>query len=323
MRSELAAARERLTSLREVVIVTHERPDGDAVGSLLALSLSLHRLGKRSLPLMDGGVPERYAWLPGADSVQPAWPAVPAPVIAVDCADQERLAPRLPAGWPQPVLNIDHHATNTRFGEVNLVDAAATATAEVLYDLASALDLTMDADIATNLLAGIVTDTIGFRTDNVTGGALRKVAALVDRGGRLPEVYERLLTLRPLAAARYWGAGLARLQHQGDIVWTHLSLSDRAAAGYPGDDDADLVNFMATIDEARVAVLFVEQGEGKVKISWRTHAGIDVSRVAQQFGGGGHEPAAGASVEGRLEDVEKTVLAATAQAMAAGVHTSR
>jgi phosphoesterase RecJ-like protein len=321
VQGELKAARDRLTVVDGAVIVTHERPDGDAVGSLLALSLTLQRLGKHPLPIMDGGVPERYAWLPGAESVQPSWPAVPAPVIAVDCADQERLAPRLPAGWAQPVLNIDHHATNTRFGVVNLVDAAATATAEVLYDLASELELTMDADIATNLLAGIVTDTIGFRTDNMTGGALRKVATLVDRGGRLPEIYERLLTARPLAAARYWGAGLAHLQHQGDIVWTHLSLADRTAAGYPGDDDADLVNFMATIDEGRVAVLFVEQGGGKVKISWRTHAGIDVSRVAQQFGGGGHEPAAGASVEGRLEDVEKRVLAATAQAIPPGVHT--
>jgi bifunctional oligoribonuclease and PAP phosphatase NrnA len=320
VQGELKIARDRLTAVDGVVIVTHERPDGDAVGSLLALSLSLQRLGKHPLSIMDGGVPERYAWLPGADSVLPSWPAVPAPVIAVDCADQERLAPRLPAGWGQPVLNIDHHATNTRFGVVNLVDSAATATAEVIYDLTSDLGLSMDSDIATNLLAGIVTDTIGFRTDNVTGGALRKVAELVERGGRLPEVYERLLTVRPLAAARYWGAGLARLHHQGDIVWTHLSLSDRTAAGYPGDDDADLVNFMATIDEGRVAVLFVEQGGGKVKISWRTHAGIDVSRVAQQFGGGGHEPAAGASVEGRLEDVEKTVLAATAQAIMAGVH---
>jgi phosphoesterase RecJ-like protein len=321
VQGELKAAQDRLTVVDGVVIVTHERPDGDAVGSLLALSLSLQRLGKHPLPIIDGGVPERYAWLPGADHVQPSWPATPAPVIAVDCADQDRLSPRLPAGWTQPALNIDHHATNTRFGVINLVDSAATATAEIIYDLASDLGLPMDADIATNLLAGIVTDTIGFRTDNVTGGALRKVATLVDRGGRLPEVYERLLTVRPLAAARYWGAGLGRLQHQGDIVWTHLSLGDRTAAGYPGDDDADLVNFMATIDEGRVAVLFVEQGGGKVKISWRTHAGIDVSRVAQQFGGGGHEPAAGASVEGRLEDVEKSVLAATAQAMAAGVHT--
>ena len=321
MQGELKAAQDRLTVVDGVVIVTHERPDGDAVGSLLALSLSLQRLGKHPLPIIDGGVPERYAWLPGADHVQPSWPATPAPVIAVDCADQDRLSPRLPAGWTQPALNIDHHATNTRFGVINLVDSAATATAEIIYDLASDLGLPMDADIATNLLAGIVTDTIGFRTDNVTGGALRKVATLVDRGGRLPEVYERLLTVRPLAAARYWGAGLGRLQHQGDIVWTHLSLGDRTAAGYPGDDDADLVNFMATIDEGRVAVLFVEQGGGKVKISWRTHAGIDVSRVAQQFGGGGHEPAAGASVEGRLEDVEKSVLAATAQAMAVGVHT--
>lgn len=323
MASELSAARDRLALMTEAVVVTHDRPDGDAVGSLLALSLCLRKLGKRPYAILAGGIPSRYAWLPGAESIRSAWPEPPASVIAVDCADLERLAPRLPEGWPRPAVNLDHHATNTRFGEVNLVDPEATATAEVLYDLTSSLGLPLDADIATNLLAGIVTDTIGFRTDNVTGRALRKAAALVEAGGRLPEVYERLLTQRPMAAARYWGAGLSELRRQGEIVWTHLRLADRSRAGYSGDDDADLVNFLATIDEARVAVLFVEQPGAKVKVSWRSRDGIDVSRVAQQFGGGGHEPAAGATVDGALEEVEGTVLVATALTLAAGAHPSR
>lgn len=316
MEAERAAVRARLVGLRRAILVTHERPDGDAIGSLLALALMLRRLGKDAQPLVGGGLPERFAGLPGADGVVDAWPLEPTPVIALDCADQDRLAPPLPPGWPAPILNVDHHATNTRFGELNLVDSAATATAEVLLGLCGDLGLPLDAEIATNLLAGIVTDTIGFRTDNVTGDVFRKSAALLDAGGRLPEVYEQLLTARPLAAARYWGAGLARLRRDGDVVWSHLTLADRQAAGYSADDDADLVNFMATVDGSSVTVLFVEQPGRKVKISWRAHAGVDVSRLAQQFGGGGHEPAAGATLSGALEDVERRVLQATHQTLA-------
>lgn len=315
---DLIAARNRLASLAEVLIVTHERPDGDAVGSLLALALSLRAAGKRVVPILREGIPERYATLPGAAEVQGEWPPTPVPVIAVDCADQERISPPWPSGWPAPAINIDHHATNTRFGQVNLVDPSATATAEVLFDLASPLGLSIDAAIATNLLAGIVTDTIGFRTDNVTPDVLRKTASLMDAGGRLRDVYERLLTQRPMAAARYWGAGLSHLQRRGDVLWSRLTLDDRAAAGYADDDDADLVNFLSTIDGARITVLFVEQTGGKVKISWRASGDVDVSRLAQQFGGGGHEPAAGATIEGRLEEVEQRVLDATARLLDSG-----
>ena len=315
---DLTAARSRLASLAEVLIVTHERPDGDAVGSVLALALALRAIGKRVVPIIRGGIPERYGSLPGADEILGEWPPTPVPVIAVDCADQERISPPWPSGWPAPAINIDHHATNTRFGQVNLVDPSATATAEVLFDLASPLGLSIDAEIATNLLAGIVTDTIGFRTDNVTPDVMRKTASLMDAGGRLQDVYERLLTQRPLAAARYWGAGLSHLQRRGDVLWSRLTLEDRAAAGYADDDDADLVNFLSTVDGAAVTVLFVEQTGGKVKISWRARGDVDVSRLAQQFGGGGHEPAAGATMEGRLEDVERQVLDATARSLASG-----
>jgi len=312
---DLGAVRRRLADFDDGLVVTHERPDGDAIGSLLGLTLSLRKQGKRAVAVIPGGLPERFASLPGGEWVRSGWPADPTPVIAVDCADQERIAPPWPPAWPPPDVNIDHHATNTRFGQVNLIDPRATATAEVLYDLASELGLPLDADVATNLLAGIVTDTIGFRTDNVTPAALRKAAALVEAGGRLQEVYERLLTQRPLASARYWGAGLSHLQRQGDVLWSHLTLDDRVAAGYEGDDDADLVNFLSTVDGASVTVLFVEQPGSKVKVSWRARGGVDVSRLAQTFGGGGHEPAAGATLDGRLEDVERLVLTATARSL--------
>ncbi|HET7009734.1 MAG TPA: bifunctional oligoribonuclease/PAP phosphatase NrnA [Anaerolineales bacterium] len=315
MEADRTLVNQRLAELQSAVIVTHERPDGDAVGSMLALSLCLRRLGKTVIPVIPGGIPARYASLPGADLVASDLPATPEKVIAVDCADLERCAPPILPDRRPPFINIDHHPTNTRFGEVNLVEPAAAATAEVLYDLILDGGLPINGDIATNLLAGIVTDTIGFRTDNVTSGVLRKTAALVDHGGRLQEVYERLLTQHTLAAARYWGAGLQRLQGDGRIVWTRLTLADRKLAEYPADDDADLVNFLGTVDSPSVALLFVEQPGGRVKVSWRSRAGVDVSRLAQQFGGGGHEPAAGATLEGTVEEVEAAVLRATRQSL--------
>ena len=317
MEADRAQVSETLAGLAEVVVLTHERPDGDAVGSLLALSLCLQRQGKRVVPVVGGGIPARYASLPGAGLVASQLPASPHRVITVDCADLERCSPRIPDDRRPPLLNIDHHPTNTRFADLNLVDPASAATAEVIYDLVVHCSLPLDGDIATNLLAGIVTDTIGFRTENVTAALLRKTADLVEHGGRLQEIYERLLTQRTLAAARYWGAGLARLKGEGPIVWTRLTLADRQLAGYPENDDADLVNFLGTVDTASVALLFVEQPGGKVKVSWRSRAGVDVSRMAMRFGGGGHEPAAGATLEGDLDQVEAAVLQATRQALEA------
>jgi phosphoesterase RecJ-like protein len=316
MRDRDLAAR-RLAELDRVVLLTHERPDGDAVGSVLGLAMVLRALGKHVTPVIGGGMPRRYASLPGADLAVDDLPEFPQPVITVDCADRERCGPPLPAGWPDPVLNIDHHPTNTRFGEINLVDVTASATAEVIFDLIAAARMPLTAEIATALLAGIVTDTIGFSTENVTATVLQKAAHLVERGGRLRDVYEQLLTQRTLAAARYWAAGLARLQGEDGIVWTRLTLADRADSGYTDSDDADLVNFLGTIDTAAIALLFIEQTGGKVKVSWRSRSGIDVSRLALQFGGGGHEPAAGATLEGPLDRVEAAVLQATRLALEA------
>jgi phosphoesterase RecJ-like protein len=129
------------------------------------------------------------------------------------------------------------------------------------------------------------------------------------------ELYDRAISRMSLVAARYWGRGLARLAHEDGLVWTSLTLEDRKAVGYSGADDADLVNVLMTIDEARAVVLLVEQPGGKVKISWRAEPGIDVSAIATQFDGGGHKPAAGAMLTGSLAEVEEKVLAATREAM--------
>jgi len=302
--------RSLLKDASTVVVLSHVRPDGDAVGSMLALTLGLEESGKKTTPVLTDGAPLRFRYLPGAERISRKLPDEYDLLIAVDCADLQRTG--LPPDYPRkPDINIDHHPTNTDFAVINLVDPAAPATAEILHGLFPALSLPITEAVATNLLTGLVTDTIGFRTDNVTPKALRIAAELMERGAKLHEVYFRGLEERSLLEARYWQLGLAKLQFDGGILWTSLSLEDRKSVGYSGKGDADLINLLSTISEARVAIVFVEQTESEIKVSWRSKDGLDVSGVARQFGGGGHMPAAGATVHGELFTVQQQVLTAT------------
>ena len=312
---EIERGRALLEGARQVAVVSHERPDGDAAGSMLGLVLALRRRGQRAVPVLAGGLPSRYGFLPGAADVTSTVPTDADLLVAVDCAELSRTGIpaellRRPAG-----INVDHHPTNTRFAHVNLVDPSAAATAQMLYTLSPALGLPVDREIATNYLAGLVSDTIGFRTPNVTPGVLRLAAELEGLAESLPQVYELLLNRRSFAAARYWGAGLSRLERRGPVVWARLTLEDRLASGYGGSDDADLINLLGTIEGAQLALIFIDQGGGQVKVSWRSRNGLDVSRLAQQFGGGGHAPAAGASVAGEMDEVVERVVQAALDAL--------
>ncbi|MEK7683174.1 MAG: bifunctional oligoribonuclease/PAP phosphatase NrnA [Chloroflexota bacterium] len=312
MQAEVARAKQLLDGASRVAVVAHERPDGDAVGSMLALCLSLRELGKQAHSVLAGGLPGRYAFMPGSAEVQRRIPEGVALVITVDAADLGRLGL---SDVREVHINFDHHPSNTRFAAVNLVDPAAAATTALLYRLAPELGLPITPAVAENLLAGLVTDTIGFRTPNVTPETLRLAAELIEAGANLEHVYRKGLVDRTYLAVRYWGQGLSKLERQGDLIWTSLSLADRKSVGYPGPDDADLIEILSAIQEARVAVVFVEQSERQVKVSWRARPGIDVAAVANQFNGGGHTLAAGAVVEGGLKEVMDRVLAATAAAI--------
>jgi phosphoesterase RecJ-like protein len=172
--------------------------------------------------------------------------------------------------------------------------------------------LTITSDVAANLLTGLITDTLGFRTLNTTAQSLRQAADLVDLGANLSSLYNMGLVRRTLPAARYWGVGLSNLQYADNIVWTELTLEDRSTSGYSGNDDADLINVVSSIAEGLITIIFVEQVNGTVKISWRTQdPDLDVSQIATFFNGGGHKAAAGADIPGELADITKRVLAET------------
>jgi len=294
------------------LVATHVRPDGDAIGSLLGLGLALRQAGKSVQMLSSDGVPASYRHLPGSQDVIQRPEGDFDLTIVLDCSDPDRAGKNFNSYNP-PDLNVDHHVTNLLFARLNLVDTTAVATAEILADNLAHWDLPMTPDVAAALLTGIITDTLGFRTSNMTPKALRWAANLMETGADLPDLYQRSLVVRSFEAMRFWAAGLARLEREGPIVWTTLSMADRQGTGYPGRDDADLINELSAITDAAVAIVFVEQPNGNVKVSWRAQPGIDVSAIALKFGGGGHPSAAGAEVEGSLDDVRQRILLETRQ----------
>ena len=302
---------------RTVLIVSHVRPDGDAIGSQLALGLALQEAGKQVTMVLSDGAPVSFRQLPGADQVLRKPPDKPFDLsVVVDCSDLQRTGTAL--GGRTPDINIDHHITNLEFARINLVCPDAQATCGILAENLEAWGLQVSEKTAKALLTGLVTDTIGFRTSNVTANTLRLAAWLMDRGANLADLYNRAIVRRSFEAAQYWGQGLSRIQRSGRLVWTSLTLEDREIASYHGNDDADLVNVISAIDESDIGLIFVEQHNQRVKVSWRAQPGWDVSQIALQFGGGGHPAAAGADINGTLEDIQSRVIEATNQILASG-----
>jgi len=306
-----SAVATRLAAGKNLLIASHVRPDGDAVGSLLGLGLAMRAAGKSVQTVLADGVPSAFRHLPGADQIKTSFDPGFDTFITVDCADFKRTG-KLFASLRPPDINIDHHITNEQFAELNLIEGEEVATSAILTNHLPGWGCPITPPIAAALLTGIITDTLGFRTANVTPEAMRQVATLMESGADMPDLYMRGLVRRSFAAARYWASGLSSLQRKDGIVYGTLTLADRKSAGYSGDDDADLINVISAIDGFKIGMIFVEQPREHVKISWRAlEPGIDVSKVAVQFGGGGHAAAAGADVKGTLEDVTRSVIKTT------------
>jgi phosphoesterase RecJ-like protein len=284
------------------------RPDGDAIGSLLGLGLALRNAGKSVQMVLVDGMPSAYRYLEGSELVRKEPNGRHDLFITVDCADFKRVGKAF-QNFAKPDINIDHHVTNEKFGILNLIEAEEVATSAILTNHLPEWDLEITRAVAAALLTGIVTDTLGFRTPNTTPESLRQAATLMEKGVDMPELYMRALIRKSFSAAKYWGAGLSSLQSKKGIVWGTLSLADRKATGYGGNDDADLINMISAIDDNKVGMVFVEQNDKHVKVSWRAlEPEIDVSSVAKHFGGGGHAAAAGADIEGSLSEVQRDVL---------------
>jgi bifunctional oligoribonuclease and PAP phosphatase NrnA len=308
--------RQLFDSADNILIVSHVRPDGDAVGSLLGLGLALQASGKKVQMVLADGVPASFRQLPGANLITRKPISAFDVAIVVDASDLQRTGGVLNGNMPD--LNIDHHVTNLNFARINFVVPDVEATASVLAENLPKWGLQINESVAKALLTGVVSDTLGFRTSNVRPHTLRLAADLMEKGANLSELYNRALIRRSYEATRFWGHGLEKLQREDHLVWTVLTLADRQKSSYPGNDDADLVNILSSIDNYDISIIFVEQKDNHVKVSWRAQVGWDVSHLALQFGGGGHPAASGADIPGSLSEVQEKVLIATRMLIKAG-----
>jgi bifunctional oligoribonuclease and PAP phosphatase NrnA len=306
-----AAVRQRMATAQNILVTAHVRPDGDAIGSMLGLGLALQEAGKTVQMVLAEGIPTSLQHLPGSEQVTKNVEETPELFISVDCADRKRL--NIPAGFNVPVdINIDHHITNENYAKLNVVEVDQVATACILTDHLPEWGLRITPPVAANFMTGLVTDTLGFRTSSMTPRAFRQAATLFETGIDIHDLYMRGLVRRSFQAARYWGAGLSKLDRADGMVWVALTLDDRKISGYTGNDDADLVNIVSAIEDCSVGLVFVEQKDNRVKVSWRAlRSGLDVSRVAQEFGGGGHAAASGADIAGALATIQPRVLQKT------------
>src|SRR5512138_2590763 len=311
MNEATGVIKERLEKSKRVIIASHVRPDGDAIGSLLGLGLALRDAGKSVQMVLTDGVSSSFRHLEGSELI------VKEPIgeydtfITVDCADFRRVG-KVFENFGQPDINIDHHKTNERFGKLNLIEPDEVATSAILANHLPEWGYQITKPVAAALLTGIITDTLGFRTSNTNPSALRLCAMLMETGVDMTDLYMKSLVKKTFPAARYWGAGLSRLEQKNGIVWATLTVQDRKRTGYGGNDDADLINMISAIEGNKVGMIFVEQSDNHVKVSWRAlETGIDVSEVAKHFSGGGHAAAAGADIPGALEEVQPLVLETT------------
>lgn len=303
--------KERLQKAQHVLITSHVRPDGDAIGSLLGLGLSLKNAGKTVQMVLVDGETSSFRYLEGSELIERAPKEGFDTFITVDCADFKRTG-KLFENFAPPDINIDHHKTNDNFGRLNFIEAGEVATAAILTNHLPQWGYEISKPVAAALLTGIVTDTLGFRTSNTNPSALRLCAKLMETGVDLSELYMRSLVNKSFPASKYWGMGLSRLEQKRGIVWTTLTLEDRKRSGYSGNDDADLINVISAIEGNKVGMIFVEQNDKHVKISWRAlDSSVDVSKVAKHFNGGGHAAAAGADLPGTMNEVQPLVLKTT------------
>jgi phosphoesterase RecJ-like protein len=300
-----------LTAAQTVLIVTHPKPDGDAIGSLLGLGNQIRKMGKQVTCAVDEGVPPYLKFLPFSETVvstldKGEWDLL----ITTDIADATRGGKVGDYGIQHSKrhLNIDHHPTNPLFGDVAMVFPNAVSATEVVYDWWEATGQSCEQEVAVPLLTGIITDTQGFRTSNTTPRTLELAMRLMQKGASLTEISARTLESKNAQEFQLWKMMLPSAELEGKVAYGMVTLAQAAKVGMNDTTDAGLVQFLVNIEEAMVAVMFKERPNGQVTLSMRAKRGYNVAEVATQFGGGGHIQAAGATIDGTIDEIKAKVM---------------
>jgi phosphoesterase RecJ-like protein len=321
-RTELEQAGRFLLQNDDFLVVSHMQPDGDAAGSTFAVAWLLKSLGKSYTLINEGHMPEKYMFMAGDHSIINYSESPPSRtyncVIAVDCADFARIgAVHACFGPGAQLLNIDHHATNDRFGAINIVRADAAATVEVLFDLAVMMEVNRSESFHICVYSGLLTDTGGFRYANTSPKVMEIASQLLAAGIKGHELAEKLLEKMTYPQVTLLKRCLASLcfAHHNRIGWICVTKDDIDSCSASSEDMDGLVNYARNVEGVQVGLLFKERENGQVKVSLRSSGQADVSRIAQTFGGGGHVRAAGCTVYGSLDEVIERVVKEVSQAL--------
>jgi phosphoesterase RecJ-like protein len=299
-----------LRNANRILLITHITPDGDAIGGLLALGQMLQGMGKDVTLTCSDDVPGRFAYLPGYADIAHQADGQFDLVASVDCSDLRRVGCIYRADeWRDiPFLNIDHHVTNTYFGTHNWVGPEYVATSEMVLDLCDRLGAPLNADIARCLLYGILADTQGLRTDNVTPALLSKVMRLMQFGAPLADIMDQIFNRRPFKLLHAWEKTLETIQLEGGVIWACLTRQARMEAEWLDTDLQGMSNFLLTVEEAKLSAVLVERDDGQVEVGMRARAPFDVAQVALALQGGGHPQAAGCVLNGPLDQAIQRVV---------------
>ena len=308
---------ELIENKHNFAITTHVRPDGDGIGSSLGLCWLLRSLGKSAEVIVSDGIPNSYQQLPGVDEVRlvkkidRTYDAI----FVIECSDIDR--PAIEDLEQQFTVNIDHHSTSEHFGTINWIDATASAVGEMIYNLCKAIGGRISREIAECLYMALVTDTGSFHFPNTTDRTLKVASELVKAGVKPAQISEAVYNSYPWSRIELMSQVLPTIKRDpsGRVAWMRQTMEMRLSSGMVDGDNNGFVNIPLTAKEVLASFYMREIGPEKFRVSLRSKGNINVARVAEKFGGGGHKNASGCSVEGDWDTLEREIAAAMVAAV--------
>ncbi len=295
---------ETIRKADKVIVISHQNPDGDALGSLLGMRYYLKHQNVKHNLFCVSPIPEYLKFLPEVDNISNDEKILIGDLQYAGVDNYIKKLANLPT-----IINIDHHPTNQYYGHINLVHPKSSSTAEIIFHFIDYLRLPFNKDVATQLLTGILTDTGSFSNLSTTPSSMEVSSRLMAHGARVKEITQNAFQNKSLAQLQLWGRALSRLKEDKNtgIITTVLTQKDFDELNMDDDSSEGIANFLNSVEKARAIMVLREKSDGTIKGSLRTTMpNVDVSKIAKFFGGGGHKKAAGFTIKGKLEERESS-----------------
>lgn len=314
----LGEVTELIEKHQNFAITTHIRPDGDGLGSSLALNWILQSLGKNSEVIICDPIPHAYQNLPGTEQIRviPDIDCQYDGVFVIECSDVTR--PGFPSLCNEFVVNIDHHTTTDLFGNINWIDSTAAAVGEMIYNLAKAMGVKITGEIASCIYAALLTDTGSFHFSNTSERTFKIASELVRFGAQPAKLSQAIFYQYPYSKIKLTGAVLSTLQRDdsGKVAWVRMTKEAMQESNATEEDTDGIINYPLTVGEVEAAAFFRELPNDTIRVSLRSKNRVNVAQVAEHFGGGGHKNAAGFTVPAKYDELSPSVLIKLKEAVA-------